>query len=269
MSDAPPPPPPASPPPPPQAGGTPAPGKKGLSPLAWIAIGCGGILLVAGVVVTLGLGWLFNKGSEYVKEIEAEPAMVAAETLVRLNPELELVESDSDAGTLTIREKDTGKELTIDIAELQQGRIRFDSEEGEGTVEIGGQEGVLRVENEKGETFEIGSGEIPAWVPSYPGQSSEPTVLFSRRDAAGLHGAIDFETEDEPAAVLDFYVRELESAGYEVERTDLTGSLGNGGLLTARNEPEGRRLDINVRVGGRDGASSCSVSYQERFGDAE
>lgn len=266
----PPPPPPAAPPPPPS--GTPAaapgaqPKKKGIGTLGWIAIGCGGILLVAALFGALTLGWLFNKGKEVVRDFDEDPAMAAAVALVRLNPEIELVESDPEARTVTIREKESGKVMTVSLADLQEGRIGFESEEGKGSVEFGGEKGVFRVESSTGESFEIGQGEIPAWVPTYPGLSAQPTVLFSTRSGTSAQGAFSFETEDEPSAVLDHYVSELEAAGFTVERSDVSSSFGRGGQVNARLDAEGRRVDVNVMTAGDEGTTRGTVNYQEDAG---
>lgn len=81
--------------------------KKGLSPLVWIGIGCGGLLLVGAVVLSVGGYFAVKTASDFVGD---NPAAAAAEAIVRINPELELVESDREGGTITVRESSTGKE---------------------------------------------------------------------------------------------------------------------------------------------------------------
>ena len=73
---------------------TPAPKKK-MSPWAWVAIGCGAIAVLAilaiGGTVAAG-GWFLTK---QVNKYEANPAVAAAELLIRANPDVELVESST------------------------------------------------------------------------------------------------------------------------------------------------------------------------------
>ncbi|RPH54695.1 hypothetical protein EHM82_06480, partial [bacterium] len=105
---------------PPQA---PPPAKKGLSPLAWVAIGCGAIAILG----TLVVGGLVMAGGMFAKKqldkLEENPVMTAAEWAVRANPDVELVESDPEAGTLTIREKATGKVTTISAEDAKEGKF--------------------------------------------------------------------------------------------------------------------------------------------------
>ena len=102
--------------------------KKGLSPLAWIGIGCGGLLLIGILVVSVGGYFAAKTVSDFVGD---NPAAAAAEAIVRINPELELVESDREAGTITIREKSTGKEVTVNYSQLERGELVFGDGEGE------------------------------------------------------------------------------------------------------------------------------------------
>ena len=72
--------------------------KKGLSTFAWIAIGCGGLIIV-GLVAVFGLGFFaFQKGKEmvteatgsesfedFVQDLQDNPAKVSAETMTSLS----------------------------------------------------------------------------------------------------------------------------------------------------------------------------------------
>ena len=65
-----------------------------------------------------------KKAKDFIEDAEGNPIAAAAETIVKLNPELELVESDREGGKITIREKDTGKESDF---QLRGHRVRADS----------------------------------------------------------------------------------------------------------------------------------------------
>ena len=100
--------------------GTAPQGKKGLPVLAWIAIGCGGIVVLGGIAFTL-IGWLaVSKMKDVASDFEDNPTRAAAELMVRMNPELEMVESDEDAGTLTVREKSSGKVITFNYEDIKE-----------------------------------------------------------------------------------------------------------------------------------------------------
>jgi hypothetical protein len=88
----------------------PAPGqKKKMSALGWIAIGCGAIAVLC--ILAFGGAALFVKHK--VDKMGKNPTLAAAELMVRANPELEVVESDSDKGTLTIKNSKTGEVVTM------------------------------------------------------------------------------------------------------------------------------------------------------------
>ena len=118
--------------------GTAGTGKKGLSPVAWIAIGCGGILIVGMIAVAGLVGWGFFKARELVEEFDGNPARAAAETMIKLNPELELIESDEDAGTVTFRNEKTGEVATLNFEDIAQGRFTVSTDEGEFQVDGSG-----------------------------------------------------------------------------------------------------------------------------------
>ena len=89
--------------------------KKGLSTGAKIAIGCGAVIVLGAIAMMLLLGWGVSKAKEYAEEFEENPAKAVAETAVRVNPELDLVSTDDEAGTITFRNDRTGEEATITL----------------------------------------------------------------------------------------------------------------------------------------------------------
>ena len=98
--------------------------KKGLSPWAWVAIGCGGLLLVAMIVMMVGGMFVAKKVGDFAEDFEENPA-AAAEMLIKMNPDLELVDSDRDAGTMTIRNKEDGEVITVNYEDIEKGKLSF------------------------------------------------------------------------------------------------------------------------------------------------
>lgn len=241
-------------------GGAPAPKKNGLPVLAWIAIGCGGLVVLAGVAFTL-LGWLaVNKVKDVASEFEDNPARAAAEMIVRVNPDLEMVDSDEDAETLTIREKSSGKVVTLNYEDIKEGRISFESDEGR--VEISGNpddgEGVMTIQTGEGETRIGGGGEVPDWLPAHAATTSRKSVLRSR-GPTGDTGQALFTVDAGVAEVAAFYQAELEKAGYEVSVT--THSTGEGSLSVVTGQREGGTIIASVS---RDGAETqVAVQYNQ------
>jgi hypothetical protein len=238
-------PPPATPPP----AASPA-KKKGLSPLAWVGIGCGALVLIAIIVFAAGVMFVGKKARDLAGDFESNPAMAAAKLAVQLNPELEVVESDEEAGTLTVRNKKTGEVLTLDLEEIEQGKLGVLTGEGkEATVTFGGAEGGVEIEAEQEGTtsrlrFGAGAGadDIPSWVPIYPG--TEPASNFTSTTDEGTQGAFSLSTSDAPDEVLDWYAEEVQDLGMTPERSTFSTPASRGGLISG--EAGGRQLNVTV-----------------------
>ncbi len=239
--------------------GAPVQGKKGLPVLAWIAIGCGGLVVLAGVAFTV-LGWFaVSKVKDVAGEFEDNPTKAAAEMMVRMNPDLELVESDDDAGTVTIREKSSGKVVTFNYEDIDEGRISFESEEGK--VEIGatgGDEGAMTITTEKGETRIGAGGDVPDWLPTHPATVASQSIMRTS-GPSGDSGQASFTVDAPAAEVAEFYRSALEGDGYEVTTT--THTSGEGSLTIVSGQREGSTVVASVTE--VDGQTQAAVQYQK------
>lgn len=254
-------PPPVAPPPPPAK-------KKGLSPLAWVGIGCGVLLLIGLVVMLAGGLFVFGKAKEKMGELEKNPTLAGAEMMIRMNPDLELVEKDVEAGTLTVRDKKSGEEYTVDLEDIEEGRISFESGGKRSDIRFGtgeGDEGVLEVTGEDGETtFRMGGAgatEVPGWVPMYPGTTPEGGYSMS---SGGEHtGGFNLVTRDRVGEVLDFYAEWIgDELGVEADRSTYSSGGRDGGIVTGRKADESRQLSATVSSEG--GQTSVLVTYVEK-----
>jgi hypothetical protein len=152
------------------------PGKKGGGMWLWVLGGCLGIVLLGGIAI-LGLGYLGlktvqEKAGVTSEEIGRRPVYTAARLLTALNSEIELVDADEATKRVTIREKSTGKTMSITLDELKDGRIRFTDSEGEEfemQVQGDGNTGSVQIRGSDGrKVMSVGSSnndELPSWVP--------------------------------------------------------------------------------------------------------
>lgn len=260
-----PPPPPSSPPPSAPPPAAPQAKKKGLHPLAWVGIGCGALLVLVLVVLAAFTWWAGNKVRDVAKDFEDNPAMAAAVMAVRLNPEVELVDSDKDAGTLTVRNKETGEEMTFDLEEIEDGKLEVLTGDGErSSVTFGGGEGGVEITAEKdGEKsrMRFGAGdaeEIPDWVPIYPG--SEPSGTFLTTTSEGASGAFGVSTSDPPDEVLSWYGEQVEELGIDPRRSEFSTPVSRGGTVTG--STEGR--EIGVTVTSQDEGTMVTITFSDR-----
>jgi len=199
--------------------------KKGLSTLAWIGIGCGGLLLVGIVVISVGGYFAAKTAADFIGD---NPAAAAAEAIVRLNPELDLIDSDREAGTITIREKSTGKEVTVNYSQLERGELLFGDGAGE-EVRIDSSAaasgGPISITGADGASMSIGGSgaavEVPSWLGQYSGAKTD-VGGYAATSNGKRSGIYSFATND-GAAALSYYEGRLKALGLEVNRSSFSG----------------------------------------------
>ncbi|WP_321477230.1 hypothetical protein [uncultured Paludibaculum sp.] len=219
--------------------------KKKMGPLGWVLIGLAGFFLLIGALV-VGAGFFVAhkvKNAGIDSELASKnPALAAAKLMVSLNPEVEVVKVDDEQGVLTIREKKTGKTITMNADDVKNGRITFS-------------------DDSTGEKVQFGAGaevKLPSWVPEYPGSKPEGTMAATGRNGGG--GMVHFTTSDSVAKVLSFYQDELKSAGFKIT-SNINGDSGDskGGLITAENSDS--RHTVMVTVGSSDNGTQVAITY--------
>lgn len=236
------------PPPPPAAAQPP----KKTSPLVWVLLGCAGFILLIGIaaIVLLSYG---------VHVFQRNPAAALARIALAANPNAEVVSVDDDHGRVVIRDKRTGKTVTLNLEDVKKGRISFEGENGEKvTIQGEGESGAMKVQSSEG-TATFGAGgpvKLPAWFPAYAGVTPRGTYSVSDNtsDAAGFQ----FTTKDSPEQVLQFYETGLKSAGLKVT----TMKQDNGGMVTGQDEGEQRQALVTVSVA--DGATQVTGTFKSK-----
>ena len=92
----------------------PIPQKKGLGALAWLGIGCGGIVVLAiigFIVVTMMFG---GKAKQFLEDAQKNPTRTTATTMIAVSGgQIEMAQEDDANKRYTIREKSNGKLTTI------------------------------------------------------------------------------------------------------------------------------------------------------------
>lgn len=255
--------------------GAPVEKKKGLSTVAWIAIGCGGLIVLV-IIGVFGLGFFaVQKGKEmvteatgsesfedFVQDLQENPAKTTAQTMVRLNPDLELVSTDDDAGTITIYNKKTGEEATLNFEDIAEGRFSMETDEGEYRVDATGEgEGGVTFTGPDGQQTRFGSSvdldDVPEWVPLYP-DASEAQSLYSTVSAEGVAGSVSAKTDASPQEVLDHYKGLFERKGWEIKSQSMTTS-GDGAFAAIVGELDGRT--VNVSIVGQGDECQVTINY--------
>ena len=245
----------------------PEPGKKKISTLGWVGIGCGAVvvlgILAVGVMVAAGGWFLKNKAEEF----EKNPTLAAAKLMVQANPELEVVKSDEDAGTLTIKNTKTGEVVTMNAKDIEEGKLTFTTKDGTATFD-GNQTadgGTLKVTTDKGEQMTFGATEgapknLPSWVPVYSGGTV--AGAYDATTPEGRSSMFTVSTSDSVEQVAEFYQSQLESAGLQVERSSYESSGNKTIMLVGKTDDDKR--NANVAVASNGGQTQATVTIGEK-----
>ena len=244
-----------------------APARKGLPTIAWIGIGCGALMIMVLVVVMVGGFFVARKVKDVAADFEENPAMATARMIVKLTPELEEVSTDEEAGTITVRNTETGEEITVNFDEIEDGKFSFTTEKGEITVDASQMKdtGSIKVTDEKGGVvFSTGgavSDDLEAWVPIYPG--CEPTNRHTMRTEQEQTGGFELETPASVKEALEFYRAALADEGYEVVVNTFTQDDSEGGMVNGSHEEKGRNV---VAIFNSEGGEPTKIviSYSQR-----
>jgi len=247
--------------------GTPAPERKGLHPLAWVGIGCGVILVIVVIAMLIGGFFLARTVKNVAEDFEDNPGLATARLVVKASPELEEVETDEDAGTMTIRNKKTGELITVNFDDIKKGRFSWTADGEEISVDVSEAEsGTIKIESSDGDGFQLTTGdavneEIPDWVPVYPG--TEPKNRGSMKTSETVSGNYTTTTDDGVDEVLEYFRESLKSAGYEVNVNTFSSDDTGGGMINGSLESEGRT--VVVIVGTDDGATGITVTHTQKM----
>jgi uncharacterized protein YneF (UPF0154 family) len=243
-----------------------APAKKGIPVWAWIGIGCAAMVILVLIVVMVGGFFVARKVQDVAADFEANPAMATAKMIVKLNPELEEVSTDEDAGTITVRNTKTGEVITVNFEDIEDGKFSFTTDDGEISIDASEMdEGSLKVTNEEGEVVLSTGGavseDIPSWVPIYAG--GEPTSRHTMKTEQEQTGGFEVETSASVKEVLDFYQGALKDDGYEVSVNTFSQDNSEGGMVNGSHGEKGR--NVVVIINSEDGGpTKVVVSYTER-----
>jgi hypothetical protein len=207
--------------------------KRKTSIVVWILLAVAGVfvLCVAGLIAA-GL---------YVAR---NPGMVMTKLITAANPDAEVLSTDVGSQTVRIRDRRTGKEVTLSFDDVKKGRLKFSAIGDNGEVanlEIGG-----------------GEGKMPAWVPTYPGARAQGNMTASGADNGGVGegGVVTFTTPDAPSKVTSFYDEKCKALGMSVNLSQLSDT---GGMIIAADE--GKHQTLHVLVAGGSGDTTITVTY--------
>lgn len=228
----------------------------------WALGGCLLLIIIAAII-------LFSTGLIVAHKVGLDsgtPGVAIAKLLLSNNPEVEVLSVDEDSGVIRVRDRKTGKILTVDMKDAQKGKIVLTDEnnqkmeiktQGEGnnaTVEIQSADGSLR----------IGAGDkgqLPSWLPPYPNAESSGAMGFNSNQ--GKSGSFSFKSKDSVATVAAFYEEALKSAGFQIEKS-LSEIPGQGSIMSISASDAKTRRTANMTAARTEEGTTINLAFETR-----
>ncbi len=228
--------------------------KKKTAWWVWGLLGCGGLIVLVVVVLVAGGAYLWHKAPK------TELGMVA-KIIEMTNPDVEVVSLDENRQVVTLKDKKTGKQLTVNLEDAKKGKFSFSSNDGKESVTLGGEEGVIKVQGEKGTTV-LGQApkNLPSWLPTYP--ASTPQGGMSTDSQGQRGGAINFTTSDPVSKVIAFYKEKLAEQGLHPSDESDSSTTEELGIFTARSEDEKKSVTVNASR--QNDQTTVGVTFEEK-----
>jgi len=214
-------------------------------------------LVVVGIICFFVVSYLVvQKAKRVAKDsgfdtelIQKKPALAAAKAIVALNPDLELVSSDDEKGTLTIRDKQTGEVITVTADDANKGKLSFKQNGKDvGSLQVHTDNPSIDVKTNQGSAT-LGPGvkdAPPDWIPVYPGTTLGWDYAVRGTDNVPKSGSFHFLTSDDPDKVVSFYADAMKRGGLTVTNTAIQAGSGKTGVLNAFQDSTGRQIYLSV-----------------------
>jgi hypothetical protein len=223
-----------------------------------IAIFLFAITLTCGVIGYMGMRMIKSAGfdSELMK---SNPGLAMAKMVSSMNPDLETVKTNDREGTITVREKSTGKVMTMrfDPDTKKMVIITDDGKQASVTIDNNG----VSATGADGSTVKFGQAvgnNAPSWVPVYPGSTPQGTMSSSSAD--GSQNTFTFKSKDSASKIITYYSDQLKAGGFNI---NMTTNTDQGGMVQATDE--GKKRTIVVTVGtSADGTETGVTSIEKK-----
>lgn len=241
--------------------------KKKSNLLFWILGGIAFVFIVGIIVVVAGVYFVMYKAKQAGFDPElmkTNPGLAMTKMAAAMNPDIEVLSVNDRKGMITVRDKKTGKVTIMKWDPENKKLVVADAEGHEATITASGDSsgGNVEVKSSEG-TFKWGAnaGSVPAWVPAYPGATTEGGMTAQTPE--GSQNTFGFKTKDPPSKVISYYQDALKSAGFTITNTMNTQSGGEtGGMVMA--EDASKKRSVMITVGTENGETKAAVIATEK-----
>jgi hypothetical protein len=227
--------------------------------LGGIAIFLFAITLTCGIVGYLGMRMIKSAGfdSELMKK---NPGLAMAKMVTAMNPDLEAVKTNDREGTIVVREKSTGKVMTMKFDPATQ-KMVVTTDDGKQASVTFDKNGVSAQSADGTSSVKFGDAagnNAPSWVPVYPGASPQGTMSSS--SAEGTQNTFTFKSKDSASKIITYYSDQLKAAGFNI---NMTANTDQGGMVQASDESKKRTIVITVGTSA-DGTETGVTSIEKK-----
>jgi hypothetical protein len=229
----------------------------------WALGGCLALIVIAVILIFSTGIFIAKKTGIDIGLMQKDPGLAVAKMLATSNPDIEVLSIDEDRGIIRVRDKKTGKTLTMDLKDAKNGKFVFLDDQNR-RVEIQsrgeGDNAGLEIRSDDG-TMSLGAnaGRLPNWLPSYPGAEAAGGMGFSAEK--GDAGSCAFKSKDSAEDVIAFYENALKNAGFEVEKsTNQMPGQGSMIALSASDPNTQRRANVTALSG--DGGTTINFAFE-------
>jgi hypothetical protein len=198
--------------------------KKGFSPMAWVLIGCVGLIVVFAIVIFAGGLFVTKKAADFIEENKDNPTKAIAEMAVKMNPDLDYIESDDETVTF---ENEKGQVVTMSFKDIEEGKFSFETEGGEGGSISFGPDGISGTgTGEDGEEtdFAVFGGADTSNVPEevkFP-EADDFGATMTQRSDSQASGMITYTTDASMEEVIEWQAGSLGEC--KVNQVDYSGN---------------------------------------------
>ncbi|NNF28790.1 MAG: hypothetical protein HKN73_16315 [Gemmatimonadetes bacterium] len=251
--------------------------KSGLSPVGWFFVVLGGFFTL-GFMSLVGLGlFMARQASSVLEDLREDPTGTFVELAEFVDEDVEVVDADEGDGTVTLRVRETGDLVSVDLSQLpsmlggeSNEAVRFNGEAdesggvltiqtpgGETRIELRGDEagGFLRISTPDDDMHFGAGGEassVPDWLPVHP-DARVQKGLFSAATDDGRVGAVLYRIDEDPKAVLEWYQDQMPEGGFRVSSSSTTSRDGRvEGKIEWDARAGGDEREVSVAVGSDD-----------------
>jgi hypothetical protein len=215
------------------------------------------ITLTCGIVAYMGMRMIKSAGfdSDLMK---SNPGLAMAKMVAAMNPDFETVKSNDREGTIVVREKSTGKVMTLKFDPATKKMVIIGDDGKQASVTIG-DNGVTAQSADGTVKFGAAAGNnAPSWVPVYPGSAPEGTMSSSNAD--GAQNTFTFKSKDSATKIINYYSDALKTGGFSI---NLTTNTDQGGMVQATDESKKRTISVIVGTSG-EGTETAITAIEKK-----